>query len=36
VKPRRAVDAVAIQQRECRIPERRGALDERFGQRRAV
>ena len=36
VKPRRAVDAVAIEQRERRIPERRRALDERFGQRGAV
>ena len=36
VKARRAVDAVAIEQRERRIAERRGAVDERFGQRGAV
>ena len=36
VKARRAVDAVAIEQRERRIAERRRALDQRFGQRRAL
>ena len=36
MKPRRAVHAVAIEQRERRISERRRALDERFGQRGAV
>ena len=36
VKARRAVDAVAIEQRQRRIAERRRALDQRFGQRRAV
>ena len=36
VKARRAVDAVAIEQRERRIAERRGAVDQRFGQRGAV
>ncbi len=36
VKPRRAVDAVAIQQRERRILQFRGARDQRFGQRRAL
>ena len=36
VKTRRAVDAVAIEQRERRIAERRGAVDQRFGQRGAV
>ena len=36
VKARRAVDAVAIEQRERRIAELGGALDERFGQRRAL
>src|SRR5262249_13977744 len=32
----RAVDAVAIEQRERRIAERRGAVDERLGKRGAV
>ena len=36
VKARRAVDAVAIEQRERRIAELRRAIDERFGQRRAL
>ena len=36
MESRRAVDAVAIEQRERRIAERGGAIDERFGQRRAV
>ena len=36
MEARRAVDAVAIEQRDRGIVERRGALDERFGQRRAV
>ena len=36
VKARRAVDAVAIEQRERRIAELGGAIDERFGQRRAL
>ena len=36
MEPRRAVDAVAIEQRERGIAERRRALDERLGQRRAV
>ena len=36
MKARRAVDAVAIEQRERGIAERRGTLDERFGQRRAA
>jgi hypothetical protein len=36
VEPRGAVHAVAIQQRQRRIAERRRALDERFGQRRAL
>ena len=36
MKPRRAVDAVAIEQRERRIAERGRAIDERFGQRGAV
>ena len=36
MKTRRAVDAVAIEQRERRIAERRRAVDERFGQRGAV
>jgi hypothetical protein len=36
VEPRGAVHAVAIQQRERRVAERRRALDERFGQRCAL
>ena len=36
MEARRAVDAVAIEQRERRIPERRRALDQRFRQRCAV
>ena len=36
VEARRAVNAVAIEERERRIPERRGALNQRFGQRCAV
>ena len=36
MESRRAVDAVAIEQRERRIAERGGAVDQRFGQRRAV
>ena len=36
VKPRRAVDAVAIEKRERRIAEVGGTVDERFGQRRAL
>ncbi len=36
MKARRAVDAVAIEQRERGIAERGRALDERFGQRRAA
>ena len=36
MEARRAVDAVAIEQRERRIAELGGALDERFGQRRAL
>jgi hypothetical protein len=36
MKARNAVHAIAIEQRERRIPELGGALDERFGQRRAV
>jgi len=36
MEPRRAVDAVAIEQRERGVAERGGAIDERFGQRRAV
>jgi hypothetical protein len=33
MKPGRAVDAVAVKQRERRIPEGCGAIDERFGER---
>ena len=36
VKARRAVHAVAIEQRERGIAERRRAIDERFGKRRAL
>jgi len=36
MKARRAVDAVAIEERERRIAEGRGAFDERFGERGAV
>ena len=36
VEPRRAVDAVAIEERHGRIAEIGGAIDERFGQRRAL
>ena len=36
MKPRRAVHAVGIEQRERGIAERRRALDERFGQRGAL
>jgi len=36
MEARRAVDAVAIEQRQRRVAERRGALDERLGQRGAV
>ncbi len=36
MKARDAVDAVAIEQRQRRIAERRGTLDEGFRQRRAV
>ena len=36
MEARRAVDAVAIEQRDRRIAERRRALDERFRQRRAA
>ena len=35
VQARGAAQAVAMEQRDRRIVERRGALDERFGQRRA-
>jgi hypothetical protein len=33
VKPWSAVHAIGIEQRQCRIAERRGALDKRFGER---
>ena len=36
VEPRHAVDAVCVEQRERRVPERRGARHERFGQRGAL
>src|SRR3954466_11032680 len=36
MEPRRAIHAVAIEERERRVAERRGAIDERLGQRRAV
>src|SRR4029453_893452 len=36
MKARSAVDAVAIEQRERGIVERRGAIDERLGQRRTA
>src|SRR5262249_39379879 len=36
VEARRAVDAVAIEEREGGIPEIGGAIDERFGQGRAL
>ena len=36
MKPRQPIDAIAIEQRQRRIPEGRRALDERLGQRRAV
>jgi hypothetical protein len=36
MEARRAVDAVAIEQRERRIAERGGAVDQRLGERRAV
>ena len=36
VKPRRAVDAVAIEERERGIAELGGAVDERFRKRRAL
>jgi hypothetical protein len=36
VKSRRTVDTVGIEQRHRRVVERRGALDERFGQRSAL
>ena len=36
MEPRRAVDAVAIEQRHRGIAESGRALDERFGQRRAA
>ena len=35
VESRRAVDAVAVEQRQRRIAQRGGALDERLRQRRA-
>ncbi len=36
VKPGNPIDAVAIEQRQCRIAKRRRSLDESFGKRRAV
>jgi len=36
MKSRRAIHAVGVEQRDRRIAERRRALDERFGQRRAL
>jgi hypothetical protein len=36
MKARRAVDAVTIEQRQRGVAERRRAVGERFGQRRAV
>ena len=36
VKPRRAVDAVAIEQRHGRVAEIGGAIDDRFRERRAL
>jgi hypothetical protein len=36
VEARQTVDAVAVQQRDRRIPELRRAIDERFRQRRAL
>ena len=36
MKPRRTVDAVAIEQRKRRVTERRRPLDERLGKRRAL
>jgi hypothetical protein len=36
MKPWRAVDTVGIEQRERRISERGGTLDERLGQRSAL
>ena len=35
VEPGRPVEAIAIEQRQRRIPERHGPRDERFGRRRA-
>jgi hypothetical protein len=36
VEPRRAVDAVAIDERERRVAQRRRAFHERLGQRRRL
>jgi hypothetical protein len=36
MKPWSAVHAIRIEQRQRGIPERRGALDQRFGQRGAL
>jgi hypothetical protein len=36
MKPRSTVYAIRIEQRQRRIAERRGTLDERFGQRRSL
>jgi hypothetical protein len=36
MKARRAVHAVAIEQRERGVAEHRRAIDERFGKRRAL
>jgi hypothetical protein len=36
MKPRRTVDAVAIEKRERRIPELGGAIHQRFGKRRTL
>ena len=36
VEPRRTVHTIGIEQRECRIAERSGPLDQRFGKRCAA
>ena len=36
MEPRRAVDAVGVEERQRRIAERRRPLDERFGQRSSL
>ena len=36
MKPGSTVHAIGVEQRQRRIPERRGTLDERFGQRGAL